>query len=173
MKVQPLLVPFLPLWFLHLYLPSSHIPQWNIWTPAGAETLVSFTHINMDTLGHLVLSADHSLPSSVFHFPFLFIFIMQPPCYFTDNIDFKGSIGLRFFSPPRLFIWGEDKPQEILSTWAPQRTRPWYVKTALGAFPAPLSGCWFWFWKLTSWVHVSSPPWTGCENFFHKLLDLS
>lgn len=48
------------------YLPSSHIPEWNIWTSADPDPLVNFTHINTYTLRPLFFNADHNLPSCIF-----------------------------------------------------------------------------------------------------------
>lgn len=50
------------------YLPSSHMPKWNTYTSADPETLVSFTHLCMYTLRHLVFKTDHNLPSCIFFF---------------------------------------------------------------------------------------------------------
>lgn len=64
---------------------------------------------------------------AIFLIPFLCIFIIIS---LTTQIN-KVYIGLRLF-PPKLYILEEDKQQEIISSWVPQRISPWYVKIALG-----------------------------------------
>lgn len=92
-------------------------------TSADAKTLVSLTHVNMAIIRYPVLNADHNLPSAIFPLS-LFTYI----CYAATILShlkhrFKRSGGFELFFPPKLLIWGEDKWQEKLSSWAPQGTR--------------------------------------------------
>lgn len=78
-KVWPFSATFLPSWFSDLHLPSRHQmkhPQWNMKASADPEALVSFIHINTRTFRQLFFKVGPHLPSSIFFFLFLSIFIM-------------------------------------------------------------------------------------------------